>query len=103
MRFRPLAIAIVILVLTTASLAQSTEITYQGSLSGSGTPASGSHDFEFALFTAASGGSQLGSTISVNGVDVVNGVFSVKLDFGSEFSGANRFLEIRVRIVGGGA
>ena len=31
---------------------------------------------------------------------VANGIFSVKLDFGSQFPGANRFLEIRVRLAG---
>ena len=68
----------------------------------SGTPANGSFDFEFALFDSLVSGSQLGSTISRNAVDVSNGVFAVKLDFGSQFPGASRFLEIRVRNAGAG-
>ncbi len=100
---RSIAFAIMIVAFGSAAWSQSTEITYQGSLVSSGTPASGSHDFEFALFDAASGGSQLGSTITVNGVTVTGGIFSVKLDFGNQFPGANRFLEIRIRAAGGGA
>lgn len=86
-----------------ASFSQSTEITYQGNMTAAGTAATGSHDFEFALFDAVSGGTQVGSTITVNAVAVTNGIFSVKLDFGNQFPGANRFLEIRVRTAGGGA
>jgi hypothetical protein len=83
--------------------AQPTAITYQGQLNSTGTPASGNHDFEFALFDVPLGGTQLGSTITLNGVAVTNGIFSVTLDFGGQFTGANRFLEVRVRGVGGGS
>lgn len=83
--------------------AQTTGFTYQGQLQTSGAPASGSYDFEFALYDAASGGSQVGSTIVLNGATVTNGVFSTRLDFGDRFPGASRFLEIRVRQTGGGA
>lgn len=82
--------------------AQTTEFTYQGSLKNGASPASGNHDFEFLLYDAILGGTQLGSTISVNNVPVTDGVFSVKLNFGNQFSGANRFLEIRVRQSGQG-
>ncbi len=84
-------------------LTQSTEITYQGQLQNASAPATGSFDFEFVLFDAVAGGSQVGSTISRSGVAVANGIFTVNLDFGSSFPGANRFLEIRVRQSGGGA
>src|SRR5687768_11940622 len=83
--------------------AQPTAFAYQGSLNNGGTSANGNHDFEFALFDSLSGGSQLGSTLTRTSVAVSNGVFSVSLDFGSHFPGANRFLEIRVRTSGGGA
>ncbi|MEQ1641891.1 MAG: tail fiber domain-containing protein, partial [Pyrinomonadaceae bacterium] len=81
---------------------QTTEFTYQGQLQSSSTPANGSFDFEFALFDAVGGGSQIGSTLTRSGVTVANGIFSVSLDFGSGFPGAGRFLEIRVRQTGGG-
>jgi Chaperone of endosialidase len=80
--------------------AQTTAFTYQGSLKDGASPANGNYDFEFALFDAVSGGSQQGSTVTRNTVPVSNGIFSVSLDFGSQFPGANRFLEIRVRLAG---
>lgn len=83
--------------LSTAVSAQTTAFTYQGNLTFSGQPANGNFDFEFALFDAGASGSQLGTTQAVNNVAVANGIFSVDLDFGSQFPGANRFLEIRVR------
>ncbi len=83
--------------------AQSTEFTYQGSLKTSGSAANGNHDFQFALFDAASGGNQTSSIITLNNVVVTDGIFSVQLNFGAAFPGANRFLEIRVRQTGGGA
>ena len=80
--------------------AQSTEFTYQGRLLSGDVPASGSYDFEFALFDADTGGNQLGSTFSLSAVNVNNGVFSVRIDFGNQFPGASRFLEIHVKEAG---
>lgn len=86
--------------------AQTTEFTYQGSLKTgtppNTTPANGLHDFEFQLFLVDTGGSAL-ATLQRNGVDIANGVFSVKLDFGALFPGANRYLEIKVRTAGSGS
>jgi hypothetical protein len=86
-----------------AAQAQTTAFTYQGSLQNGGTPANGSYDFEFALFSAVSGGGQLGTTQTLSAVAVANGIFTVTLNFGEQFPGANRFLEVRVRTAGGGA
>ena len=80
--------------------AQTTEFTYQGTLKDSGNPANANYDFEFALFDAVSGGNQVGATIPKNNLLVTNGVFAVKLDFGSVFPGANRYLEVRIRQTG---
>ena len=80
--------------------AQSTEFVYQGSLKDGASLANGNYDFEFALFDALTAGNQLGSTLSRNSIGVTNGSFSAKLDFGSQFPGANRFLEVRVRLTG---
>ncbi|MEO8650123.1 MAG: hypothetical protein ABI539_13240, partial [Acidobacteriota bacterium] len=88
---------------TVTASAQTTEFTYQGNLKNGGVDANGSYDFEFGLYTALSGGFQLGSTQSVAAVTVTDGVFTVKLDFGNQYSsGSPRFLEIRVRQTGGG-
>lgn len=83
--------------------AQTTEFTYQGSLQNGGTPAVGSYDFEFLLYDALSGGTQLGPTVTRSSVAVAAGIFTVNLDFGGQFPGAGRFLEIHVRQTGGGA
>ncbi len=53
---------------------------------------------QFKLFDSLGGAGQIGSTITDVPVTVTQGVFSVKLDFGSNaLSGANRWLEIAVR------
>jgi hypothetical protein len=100
---RQLAMALVCLALAASVSAQTTEFTYQGSLSVSGSPATGSYDFEFLLFDAVSDGAQQGTTLSKNAVTVTSGVFSVTLDFGNQFPGSNRFLEIHVKQSGDGA
>lgn len=95
--------AVFLVVQSGVILAQSTSFTYQGSLQDSGAPATGSYDFQFALFSAISGGSQIGTVQTVSNVSVAKGIFSVSLDFGEQFPGASRFLETRVRQTGGGA
>jgi len=74
-------------------------INYQGQLRDSeGSPVSGTYDMEFQFWDSVSGGSQAGSTISKNSVEVVNGLFSVKLDIDqSDFNGQGLWLQIRVR------
>jgi hypothetical protein len=86
--------------------AQTTAFTYQGRLNESSLPATGSYDFQFKLFDAPTGGTQIGSIqlSGGNSVAVTNGVFNVTLDFGvAAFPGAVRYLEISVRVAGGGA
>lgn len=73
------------------------EITYQGELKNGGTLVNGTADFQFRLFTAAVGGSQVGATLAANTLAVADGRFSVGLDFGSVYDGNQRFLEIAVR------
>jgi hypothetical protein len=77
--------------------------TYQGMLKTSGIPANGNYDFQFSLWTAASGGAQVGSTQTLTNVPVQNGLFTVSLDFGAVWTGADRFLQIAVRPSGSGA
>jgi hypothetical protein len=84
--------------------AQTTAFTYQGQLTEAGTGANGNYDLQCALFDIAAGGTQIGATQTVPTVPVSNGLFTVQLDFGvNAFPGANRFLEIGVRPVGGGS
>lgn len=82
--------------------AQTTEFTYQGRLLNNNLPPTAVFDFEFRLFNAETGGAALG-TLQRSGVSVSNGIFTVRLDFGAQFDGAARFLEIAVRPAGGGA
>ena len=72
--------------------------TYQGRLVIGGSPANGDYDFTFSLFDAATGGNQIGSTISVLTQTLSIGTFSAVLDFGpSAFQGDARWLQISVR------
>ncbi len=92
---------IVLIVITAlAVFSQTTEFTYQGSLKDGASSANANYDFEFALFDAVSGGNQIGATIPRNNMSITNGIFTVKLDFGSSFPGVDRYLHIRVRLVG---
>lgn len=87
---------------STATFAQTTAITYNGSLSESGLPANGNFDFQFALFDAANGGNQIGSMLTQTNITVTNGSFAATLDFGAAaFPGANRWLQLSVRHTGG--
>ena len=98
------ALLLVLIVGSTAEVrAQTTDFTFQGNLKDGANPANGNYDFTFQLFDAVSNGTQFGPTLLRPGVAVENGVFSVRLDFGGQFPGANRFLEIRVRPAGNGA
>ncbi len=84
--------------------AQTSEISYQGSLKDGAAPASGNYDIEFRLYDAASGGLLIGTEIYLSPVVVTDGVFSVKLDFGAAgFPGLDRYLEIAVRKTGVGS
>lgn len=74
------------------------KISYQGQLTDSaGNPLDGAYDIEFLLYDAASGGSQVGSTITKNDVQVNNGLFNVKLDVDqADFDGQGLWLQVKV-------
>ncbi len=74
-----------------------TGFTYQGRLDQSGSPANGTYDLQFALFNAAAAGAQVGTTQCADNVPVVDGLFTVTLDFGAQFNGEERWLGIGVR------
>src|SRR5207247_4700244 len=54
-----------------------------GSLAIGGVPVTGTYDFQFTLYTAPTGGSVVGSTLTRLNVAVSSGVYTVSLDFGS--------------------
>ena len=79
-----------------------TGFTYQGQLKSDGTPYSGSCDFLFGLYDAATMGTSVGE-LTVTDVAVSEGIFTTQLDYGSDkFAGDNRWLEIWVRCPAGG-
>ncbi len=84
----------------------SSGFTYQGELRSSDTPFNGSADVLFTLWTAQSGGSQIGGALQALGVNISDGRFSVLLNSGNEFgpgafNGQRRWIEISVRTPGG--
>ena len=81
--------------------AQGTAFTYQGRLSVLGAPANGTYDFIFKICTTSSGPTQIGPTLTNSATSVSNGLFSVTLDAGNQFPGADRWLEVSVRTNGG--
>jgi hypothetical protein len=87
----------------TRAFAQSTLFTYQGRLNVNTGLANGSYDLRFAVFDAATNGVQQGNTLTNLAVPVSNGSFTVALNFGNQFNGADRWLEISVRTNGASA
>jgi hypothetical protein len=82
-----------------ASEPMGTAFTYQGRLLDANGPADGLYDFQFALYSDPNlSGSQVGDTIDINDMPVIDGYFTVLLDFGSSvFNGDKRWLEICVK------
>src|SRR5262245_55115582 len=79
-----------------------TAFTYQGRLSDGSVPASGLYHFYFELFDAPLSGTFLGAQ-ELEEVEVVNGLFSVSLNFGAAaFNGNARWLQISVQTNSGG-
>lgn len=75
--------------------------TYQGQLQRSGSPATSTCNLQFGLWDAASGGAQVGTTQAFDGVSVVNGLFTVAIDFGADqFTGGARWVQSAVRCAG---
>jgi hypothetical protein len=81
--------------------AQSTAISYQGSLQNAGVPASGPYDFTFALYNAGTNGTQAGAVVTNLDVPVTNGFFTTMMNFGTNsFTGSNAWLQVSVRTNG---
>ena len=79
--------------------------TYQGYLKDGSGPVNDTCDFQFSLYDALTGGSQIGATQGASGVAVVDGKFNALLNSGNEFGatafqGEARYLEIVVSCSG---
>ena len=97
-----LALIFTAVVLTSGALGQSSSFNYQGKLTETGAAATGTYQFQFKLYDAVSGGSQVGPTLSDVSVNVADGSFSANLDFGAAaFNGGDRYLDVSVRKTAG--
>ena len=107
MKKTPLGAALLLLTLLnlplTTAHAQGSAFTYQGRLINGTNPATGTYDLRFAVYDANTNGTQQGVTLTNTATAVSNGLFTVTLDFGNQFPGANRWLDIAVRTNGNGA
>jgi hypothetical protein len=74
-----------------------TAFTYQGRLQQGAATFTGAADLGFALFDAATGGSQVGKTVLADDVSINDGIFTTILDFGpGAFDGTARWLQVAV-------
>ncbi len=72
--------------------------TYQGELMSGGELANGDFDIRFELFDVDLDGDTIANTVTYEDVVVVDGIFTVELDFGpAAYSGDQLWLEIGVR------
>ncbi len=93
-----LLLALLLMTLNPANAGPST-ISYTGQLLSSGVPVpNGTYDFQFSLYTAPTGGTQVGSTLIVSNVPVQDGVFSVQLNFGGAVTGQVLYLQTAYRL-----
>ncbi len=76
-----------------------TAFTYQGHLYDANRVADGEYDFRLSLYDVNVGGAAVANDVNVADVDVVDGYFTVELDFNDSnaFNGDARWLEIGVR------
>lgn len=100
-----LVTALLLLLLPTAAGAQSpgTAFTYQGQLASGGALVNDTCDFTFTLHDALAGGAQVGPSLARPDVAVIDGLFTISLDFGDVFTGAKRWLAIAAQCSGDAA
>jgi hypothetical protein len=96
---RALALAVLALTLATPALAQplTTAFTFQGRLDNGGAAGQGNFDLRFRMYDAPFAGNQVGPTLCSDNAPATDGVVSVQLDFGAQFAGLRRWLEVDVR------
>ena len=94
-------LALLVGVLTTHAATISPAFTFQGRLTEGTGPATGEYEMRFSLHPNSSGIQAFGEAITNGPVTVVNGFFTVLLDFGPDaFDGNERWLSIGVRTNG---
>lgn len=73
---------------------QTTSFTYQGQLKQNGAPFSGTVNLQFRLWDDPIAGTEVAPLVSRSGVPVVEGIFTVEIDFGSNFGTEQRWIEV---------
>jgi Chaperone of endosialidase len=95
-----LFIAVAILAINSqlsTSFAQGTAFTYQGQLQNNGSPANGSYDLAFTLYTTNTTGVPVAGPVTNSAVVMTNGLFTTLVDFGPNlYTGASNWLEVAV-------
>src|SRR5438105_3863811 len=80
------------------SHAQGTVFTYQGQLTAGGSDFTGNAEFQATLWSTPTNGTGLATNSPTTViVSVTNGLFVLPLDFGANFPGADRWLQLEVR------
>ena len=82
------------------AFAQGTAFTYQGRLSDTNGPVSGSFDVQFSLYATNAGGNAVAGPVTNLATAVSGGLFLSMIDFGGVFTGTNYWLDIAVRTNG---
>jgi len=103
MNLRILLFTVALALCAAPAAAQTTAFTYQGRLTDNNFAANGNYDIRFSLHSVASGAGSVGTPQTVNPVVVAGGLFTATLDFGANFPGADRWLQVEVRPSGSAA
>jgi len=96
-------LALLIFFQSSTAQAQGTAFSYQGNLNVNGTPANGSYDMDFTLYTTNVTGVPIAGPVTNAAIAVSNGLFSTSIDFGNAYSGQSNWLEIAVSTNGANA
>lgn len=98
-RLNGLALALLLAAGSATAFAQGSAFTYQGKLQSSGQNVNSTSDIQFSVFDADVGGSEVTSPVTQLDVEVIDGLFTTFVDFGSNLFSQNQtlFLEIAVR------
>ncbi len=72
--------------------------TYQGQLTRDNAPVTGVYDMQFRIFTARTGGVQIGTTLCADDVKVTDGLFTVVVPLPALNSGQPAYLDVSTRL-----
>ncbi len=86
MRMHQVILSIVLLAVARGAVfaGGDTEFTYQGRLLDAGQPANGTFNVDFRLWDDPVAGNQVDATNTFNSLPIVDGHFTVELDFGAD-------------------